>query len=53
MYVIFFEGASNSLISDFSICDSETLDKVHSTFCMAICILYGYLGNIILVIVIG
>ena len=25
---------SNSVISDFSICGSETLDKVHSTFCM-------------------
>ena len=32
MYVIFIKGAS--VISDFSICDSETLDKVHSTFCM-------------------
>ena len=29
----FYQG-SNSVISDFSICDSETLDKVHSTFCM-------------------
>ena len=34
MYVIFIKGASNSVISDFSICDSKTLDKVHSTFCM-------------------
>ena len=33
MYVIFIKG-SNSVISDFSICDSETLDKVYSTFCM-------------------
>ena len=29
-----FYQRSNSVISDFSICDSETLDKVHSTFCM-------------------
>ena len=29
----FYQG-NNSVISDFSICDSETLDKVHSTFCM-------------------
>ena len=25
---------SNSVISDFSFCDSETLDKIHSTFYM-------------------
>ena len=31
MYVIFIKGV---IVSDFSICDSETLDKVHSTFCM-------------------
>ena len=29
-----FYQRSNSVISDFSISDSETLDKVHSTFCM-------------------
>ena len=29
-----FYQRSNSVISDFSICDSETLDKVHSTFCL-------------------
>ena len=33
MYVFFIKGAI-VLYSDFSICDSETLDKVHSTFCM-------------------
>ena len=25
---------SNSFINDVSICDSEILDKVHSTFCL-------------------
>ena len=34
----FYQG-NNSVISDFSICDSETLDKVDSTFCMH---MYGY-----------
>ena len=29
-----FYQRSNSVISDFGICDSETLDKIHSTFCM-------------------
>ena len=35
-----FYQRSNSVISDFSICDSETLDKVHSTFCRHTC-MYG------------
>ena len=26
-----------SVIRDFSICDSETLNKIHSTFCMHMC----------------
>ena len=29
-----FYQRSNSAISDFGICDSEILDKIHSTFCM-------------------
>ena len=29
-----FYQRSNSAISNFNICDRETLDKVHSTFCM-------------------
>ena len=29
-----FYQRSNSAISAFGICDSETLDKIHSTFCM-------------------
>ena len=29
-----FYQRSNSVISDFGICDNETLDKIHSTFYM-------------------
>ena len=29
-----FYQRSNSVISDFGICDNETLDKIHSIFCM-------------------
>ena len=34
MTVCDFYQRSNSISSDFGICDSETLDKIHSTFCM-------------------
>ena len=30
----FYQRSNYSVISDFSICDSDTLDNVHFTFCM-------------------